>query len=89
VFQNVCAEYFTGPGQQFAMGEDRIPVWARFFVPIQTSPGVHLPSYALGLLPGGEVDGRALNTHPHLGQKKKKVQISHYRPGGTLGVPGG
>ena len=75
MFKNVCAEYFTGPGQQFVMGEDRIPAWARFFVPIHTSPGFTYPPmhWVLGLLTGGEVDGRALNTHPHLAKNKKNM----------------
>jgi hypothetical protein len=46
----------------------KIPVRARFFAPIQTSPGVHPTSYTLGTRSlSRELSGRgvALTTHPH------------------------
>jgi hypothetical protein len=52
---------------QLATGKaDRIPVGARISTPIQTSPGVHLASYAMGTgsFPGLKQLGRGVNQPP-------------------------
>jgi hypothetical protein len=53
---------------------DRIPVGARFSVPIQAGPGAHPASYTMGngSFPGVKRPGRGVYHPQHLGPRLKK-----------------
>jgi len=62
-----------------------LPVGARFFTPIQTSPGAHAASYTLGTgsflelkLPGHGVDHQP----PSSAKVKERVELYLYSPSG-------
>jgi hypothetical protein len=58
---------------------DRIPVGASFSAPVQTGPGVHPASYAMGSrsLPGVKRPGRGAD-HPTLSSAEVKERVELY-----------
>ena len=56
-----------GPGIESRLG-------ARFSAPVQTGPGAHPASYAVGIasLPGVKRPGRGVDHPPHLAPRLKK-----------------
>ena len=66
---------------------DRIPVGARFSAPLQTSPGAHPASYAMGTgsflgvkQPGCGID----HPHPSSAKVKKRVELYLFSSSGPL-----
>ena len=57
---------------------DRIPVGARFSTPIQTGPGAHPASYAMGIgsFPGIKRQGRGVDQAlPSSAEVKERVEV--------------
>jgi hypothetical protein len=75
-YKSLCTEYCCGPDSSVGIATDwagrsgdRIPVGARFSAPVQTGPGAHPASCAMGTgsFPGVKCDrGVLLTTHPLL-----------------------
>ena len=60
--------------------------WGRYFLPTQTSPGAHPPSYTMGTgsFPGVKRPGRGVDHPPPSGSEvKETVELYLYSPSGT------
>jgi hypothetical protein len=62
-----------GPGMESQWG-------ARFSAPVQTSPGAHPASYAMGTgsFPGLKRPGRGVHPHPSSAEVKERVELYLY-----------
>jgi hypothetical protein len=64
---------------------DRIPVGARFYAPVQTSPGAYPASCTMGTgsFPGVKRPGRGIDHSPPSSAKvKERVELYLYSPSG-------
>jgi hypothetical protein len=69
------------------LSKDRIPVVARFFAPVQTSPGDHLASYINGyrVFPAVMRPGRGVDhPPPSIAEFKETVEQYLYSSSGSL-----
>ena len=64
---------------------DRVPLEARFFIPVQTGPGTHPTSYTMGTgsFPEVKWPGRGVDhPSPSSAEIKERVELYLYSPSG-------
>ena len=64
---------------------DRIPVWMRYFAPVQTGPGTHSASYRYWTFPGGKAaEAWRWTLTPSSAEFKEWEQLYPISPSGSL-----